>query len=294
MDKITHNLSLEKRFLSLIKCSLLETSSNNWSIIKDGSRVGYIQYKKISKGNKKIGIDPTYAYVGHLNTSKVDGYFNRHSGEIDHKSFTYELNVIDNDYHINRDEITIGDYPSIRIYSPKHGRLYLIIDADGLYLFTEGESGKYTVHEEFNYHNISDRFHQFQSCSYQVTYCPKRFNIYSTIRKYSRKISGTTISDIENNIDDKNKIILTTQTTECGRLTSSDSVKYNGTIKDVADFLNKEFHIFNWFKMVINEILENADISLTDILTQEIIDKLNLSALFSEDEDIDTKHYKKD
>ena len=68
-----YNIDYEMRLLNLFGYTLSDPNkSNRWIILdNDNNQVGFIQYKKIYKGNKKKGYPATYAYITEIhNTEK--------------------------------------------------------------------------------------------------------------------------------------------------------------------------------------------------------------------------------
>ena len=175
-----YNIDYEMRLLNLFGYTLSDPNkSNRWIILdNDDNEVGFIQYKKIYKGNKKKGYPATYAYITEIhnkdilfsNTRKV---YDNDINKIDNNNYySYTFDIKRENGDIDHVDLEIGDEINLNmcILSKKYGFSSLKINFDGLYMCFKSKTDNFNIEEVVSYSNTNDFLANY---FYQIKYCKK-------------------------------------------------------------------------------------------------------------------------
>lgn len=246
----------EEKFLDLFGFRLFGPNVNSrYQIIdENNNEIGYIQRKKIEKGNKNI--DATYGYRLEINSPTLKISRTRNEERLDDE-YKFDVKKDNNIYTV---DMVLGELPSISIYTPEYNILDFCINKNNLFCnyLSKGENhifeDKIILEKQGNYS---------VSYKYILSFCDNIENInrateheiyfnYNQLReypldmryRYSNEAGEVVINEI-----DKNKNLMTT------------------AIKKHKIAINS----FSHFRYLINQVLPFKE----DIVTSLLEDKIN-------------------
>lgn len=288
MEIINHNIEKEKRLVELFGYYLSgPDGSNRWTIWdsdKKNEVYGYIQYKKLHGGQKSKGIPKVFGYHTLINSPNVKSAFSREVNSEENSTYKFEIKGEDGDNSVH---ITMGECPSIQIWSSKYGHIDFSINYE-LRLRLGSKTENFNVCEVFIFGNIDDLEHRFpKKYIYHIEYCKKKHELSDSNPKWrtTREISGEY---------DNEHLKLNIRTWLHGRKITDDKYIVPGTIEEMAINHGMGIDTLNHFRYILNRIIPTKEDALSAIVGERIIRERGLSVLFDSGEyDIEDDTHKK-
>lgn len=276
------NLDYEKKLLNLLGYTLSNPNkSNRWIILdNDNNQVGFIQYKKIYKGNKKKGYPATYAYITEIdskdilfsNTRKV---YDNDINKIDDIYYSYIFDIKRENGDIDHVDLEISDEINLNmcIWSKAYGFSIFKIDYTGLHIFFGSKTDNFNIEEVISYRKTSD---YLASYSYQISYCKKGLKISDNIHTTTREISG-----YSNGFE---KLKIFEKTWVNNKLKTNKEHDVLGTVDEMIILQEMGIDAFNHYRYLLNKILPFKRDIIDELVTPELIDEYHLELFIPKEE----------
>lgn len=271
-----HNIDYEMKLLDLLGYNLIgPNNSNRWIITdKDNNQVGYIQYKKVYKGNKKKEYQKEFAYIMFIdskeivfnNTRKVSNDGNNYSYMFDIKR---ENSIND---HVELDIIDINNM-HLCIWSKEYGFSSLKIDYDGLYVYFKSKTDNFNIEEVVSYSNTNDYLANY---FYQIKYCKKNRKLSDNRYVTTREIGG-----YSNGV---NRLNIFERVWNSKYLIKDNNFDTNGSIEEMINMHEMGILAFSHYRYLLNKILPFDKDIIDEVITSEIVDNNDLSLFINKDD----------
>lgn len=270
------DLTYEKNFLDLLGYSLIgPDNSNRWNIYdEENNQVGFIQYKKIYKGNKKKDYPATYAYIIEINSKNI--IFNNTRkvlenglNKIDSQQYLFKIKRDDD---IDQVDMNIGEFLDLHIWSKQYGFSVLKIDYSGLYVYFNSKTENFNIEEIIIYGKVNELLANY---TYQIKYCNKNRKLSDNKYVTTREISGYSLNE------DKIKIYEKTWINNI--LKTKNTYDVSGTIDEMINLHEMGIDAFNHYRYLLGKILPFKVDFIDQFVTNEMIEENSLS-LFIEKE----------
>lgn len=284
MAFIQHNLEKEKRLIELLGYSLVgPNGSSRWFILdKNQNQVGYIQFKKLHKGNSKKEHSKIFGYQTYINSSNIAYKFTRELNDkrgniIDSRDGGYSFDIKRDNQEIDHVEMNMGEFPSLTVWSEKYGYIDFKFDFQGLYLNFKSKTDNFNIEEVLVYKNIDNEYHNNKEYLYQIRYCKKGLELVDYKPKGStiREISGTHYY-----YDDEKQLRIAEKTWVGGYLRTNRKGVVEGTVEEMASKHQMGIDCFNHFRFLINQIIPFDEDVISAMFNDDIIKQGNLSMFF--------------
>ena len=295
--QVKHNLEKEEKLINLLGYNLVgPNNSNRWLILdKNQKQVGYIQYKKTYHENKKAGFMKAFGYHTKIDSPDITYEYTRaivdkYGNILNNKNYNYSFDIKRNNQDSDHVELSIGENPSITIWSSKYGFIDFKTNYKGLYLNYKSQTDNFNIEEILAYKNIDDEYHDNKEYTYQIKYCKKPL----TLSDYNNKgITTREISGIQN-YNNENQLKICEKTWLHSKLRNKKEYIVEGNVEEMALKHQMGIDCFNHFKYLINQIIPFQEEVVSSLITKDIINQQNLSMFFSEEkkDNIKTKKLK--
>ena len=153
----------------------------------------------------------------------------------------------------------------------EYGFIDFHIDYEGLYLNYKSNTEKFDVEETLVYKSNNEEYNS--EYTYQISYCKKGFDLDSDDQVTTRVIKGV----YEPNFQEKNKLNVIETTWIRGKLRTNRNNVVDGTVQEMATKHQMGIDSFNHFRYLINKILPVKKDIISEVVSDEIINKRDLS-----------------
>ena len=275
-------LTYENKLLNLLGYKAVgPDNSNRWIILDNyNNEVGFIQYKKVYKGNKKKEYPPTYAYIIEINSkdiifSNTRKVYDNGMKRIDNNNYSYTFDIKRENGDIDHVDLEIGNtiYLHMCIWSKIYGFSTFKIDYAGLHIFFTSKTDNFNIQEVVSYGKENDNL---ASYSYQISYCKKGLKISDNIHTTTREISGYSIGD------EKLKIFEKTWINE--KLKVDKEYDVIGTVDEMVTLHQMGIDAFNHYRYLLKKILPFKNDIVDELVTPELIDEYHLELFIPKEE----------
>ena len=286
---ITENthIAREKKLIDLLGYSLFgPNNSNRWIILDDNNNeVGYIQYKKIYKGNKKKNLSPKYAYFTLIDSSTVKySYVQKSDGQ---PSTSYELDIKKDNDNIDHVEFDLDSEfsNSLTIWSTEYGYMSFRIAYNGLYFEFRSKTDNFNTRETVIY-NSPESDSSRKEYTYQISFCDKDKYVDSENQK---GIKSYMIGGINESYGaEPNTLEIVELKFVDGKEKVNKHYKVEGTVEEMAIKHKMGINAFNHFRYILDKILPFKE----DVISI-ILDGKDEYSLFNEETNDKPKTLKK-
>lgn len=259
-----YNIEHERKLIKLLGYNLSDANKSNRFIITDtnNNEIGYIQYKKIFKANKKKNIDAVFGYQTSINSDDII-YHNTRVLKKTYQQFYYEFDIKKENNSFDHIEINIGENPNLDIRSKSYGFSCFKINDKGLHLSFKSKTEKFNVEEIISFRN-SPRFKEYV---YQIIFCDKDKDINESKGTKSYEIIGSSTPFQQK----ENKLTIKRLTIVDNKIVRVVENEVEGSVLELAMKNDMAIDSFNYFKEFINsEIPFKEDI--ISIMTKNVFD----------------------
>jgi len=265
MNKLKHDIEIEKQFLDLLGYEVEKrNNSNRFNIFDGDNKIGFIQYGK--------SIYDYYGYHMYINNEYIKYDNQRALKESNDNRYDYLFYVKrDDDTYENYVQMNISKFPSLIINSLKYGSIILFVDSRGLYLNFRSEHDDFFTEESLVYCNSKDEGKN--DYAYQIRYWDKDKGINYNDR------DRTTIEIAINNNYNNNRNVCERIWIK-GKLVNKINSETESSIEEFMINHGYGIECFNRFREFINKILPFKKDVIPFILTDEVINDYNLDILF--------------
>lgn len=286
MKEIQHNLAYEKRLIELLGYNMIgPDNSNRWLIVdRDNNQVGFIQYKKLHKGNLKKKHSSIFGYCTTIDSSDISFKYTRKTNDVtgkvlDNMDSSYEFEVKRENDEVDHIEIDMSNYPSLRMWSKKYGFTDFHVDDRGLYLNFKSRTENFNVEETLVFKsNGGNRQNSESKYVYQIRYCNKEKELSDNnpMGITTREISGTNNQYYQ----EFDHLKLAERTWVNGKLRTNRENEVIGTVEEMAIKHQIGIDSFNHFRFLINQILPFKQDIISTIVSEELIIERGLLPFF--------------
>ena len=273
-----HNISYELRLIELLEYRISgPDKSNRWIIFdKNNKQVGYIQFKKVSKGSKDR--DKRFAYVTHIYS---DNFIFDYIREV--KPDVKNDEDLRYDFEINRSngitdgiQIDLSD-PLIRIWSNEYGYLEYHISDEEFFLDHQSKTESFNIEEFVCSRRPCDTSND-EKYVYQIKYCDKDEKIETSKNVTTREISGR-----YNSREHKpNTLELSEGVWIGGKNEGSNKQIVEGTVTEMIKKQEMGIDSINHFRYFIKSFLPINQEILEDMISDETLKKYGFESLTTE------------
>ena len=280
-----HNIEYEKRLIDFLNYKLIgPDNSNRWIILDENdNQVGYIQYKRIHKGNKSKETPSVYAYCTVIESSTIS-YRNERtninrSGEIvGERTPFYSLTAKKNGITKNIELRLSDNGKGIKIWNSEFDFMKLNIDeTSGLYLRFQSQTKSFNLEEVVEY-NSNDEYDN-SIYYYQLGYCP-----------IDEKITDDNKTAFELEVmhhpeyQKSNEVRIRQESSVNERVENYTSGISKGTVEEVLLRHKMGLEAFSHFRYLLREILPFSEEILDKLHDKETIEKCGLKHFFPEEQ----------
>ena len=289
-----HNIEYEKRLIDFLNYKLIgPDKSNRWIILDENdNQVGYIQYKRIHKGNKSKETPSVYAYCTVIDSQTISyrnerTNINRFGEEIKQYAPFYTLTTKKNGITKNIELRLSDNGKGIKIKNSEFDYMKLSIDSEsGLYLKFQSTTTSFNLEEilEYNSNNECDNSIYY----YQLGYCP-----------IDEKLTDDNKTAIELEVmhhpkyQKANELRIRQESSINEKVENYTSGIVKGTVEEVLLRHQMGLEAFSHFRYLLREMLPFSDEVLEKLHDEEIIEKCGLKHFFSESQKQINKRNKK-
>lgn len=271
-----HNIDYEMKLLNLLGYNLIgPNNSNRWIITdKDNNQVGYIQYKKVYKGNKKKEYKKEFAYISMIDSKEILFNNTRKISNNNNNSYSYMFDIKRENGVTDHVELDISDIINMHlcIWSKKYGFSSLKIDYDGLYVYFKSKTDNFNIEEVISYSNTNDCLANY---FYQIKYCKKNRKISNNRYVTTREIGGYS--------NGNDRLNLFERVWNGNYLIKNNNFNVVGSIEEMAELHEMGILAFNHYRYLLNKILPFDKDIIKEEITDDVIDNNNLSIFIEKD-----------
>jgi len=287
MNLINHDIEHEKKLIEMLGFDLIGPDKfNHWDIFKNGNKVGYIQYKKLFKKNKKLGYPAVYGYDIEIDSPEVSHYFirrttNKEGKKIISNNFSYELNIKRKNGNIDKLVMSAGKYPYLELWNKDYGHMCFRLDFEGLYLNYRSKTNNFNVEETLVFKTEEENiYNHAKEYAYVISYCDKSIDVFDDNRKgiKTREISGISTVDDQ----DSNLLRVSEKSWINHKIRINRENIVTGTVEDMIIKHKVGIETFNHFRYLINKILPFKEEVISSLLKESGGNK-NVTSLFVPD-----------
>lgn len=283
MDKDVHNIEHEKKLIEMLGYNLIgPDNSNRWLVVDENSKnVGFIQYKTIVNKNVKKGLSAIHGYHTEID-SPIIKYNETRKLQIKNDFFSYFSYEFDIKRENGTDhiKISVGDYPSLILWSKEHGFISFSINSDRLSLNYKSKTENFNIEESVTVELLTTN----KAYEYCLSYC----DIDKDISSADFTSLHISFSTIENYVDNKSRLRIKQRKWKNRKFLSESSSIVDGTIKDAIVSHKMGIDSFNHFRYLINQILPFKEEVIAAMLEKRGLKELEFS-IFMSDLDSDVK-----
>lgn len=279
-----HNINYELKLLELFEYSITgPDNSNRWLIFdKNNNNVGFIQFKKISNGNK----GKRFAYVASIDSSdfifeytkeaKADGKYE------DNSIYRFEIKRKNGD--IDGIEIDINE-PLIRLWTKEYGYLDYHISNGEFFLNYQSKTENFSI-EEFVSYTLPNDVNADKKFVYQIRNCDKD-------KKINESNSNTTIREISgryNKFEHKENTLELTEGFWIDNINQGSNKQIvEGKISEMIRKQEMGIDSITHFRQFIKEFLPINQSILDQMISDETFRKYGFKSLLSCGDEEQTK-----
>ena len=252
------NLESEKKFIEFLGYSVIgPNKSNRWVILdKEENEVGFIQYKKLHKKSRKN--EAIFGYVSNIE-SELLSYSRTRKVKNDTDRFTFDYNDFEFDYNGNHIDISMGENPSLTIWSKEYGFMNFNIIGEKLFLNFKSKTENYNFEETITVFIDEARYglYKKKEYTYTVSYCDKNKSLDGKdVNTLEIEFKHNPLYQEENQIKIKERIWNKHKLIE-----DKKAITVNGTIKEAIEKHQFGIEAFSHFRYLVSEIIPfNEDI----------------------------------
>ena len=273
-----HNIEKEKKLIDLLGYHVVgPDNSNRWLIMDENqNEVGFIQYKKIHNKHKIKG-DAVFGYITEIESDKIQYSATKKLGKEEVNDMNYKFHIKQDNGDKDYVEMSLGQSPSITIWSQTHHFMNFHIDYKGLYFEFKSQTEHYNVEEVLLVRIPTQEQHRnSKSYAYTLSYCDKSKEITETKgkRTYDIEFMDKTSADGKLDIKDirwKNGI---------ARYCTTSTVE--GTVLEAIQKHKMGIDAFAHFKYLINKIVPFQEEVITSIVKERGITEPEYLLFFPE------------
>lgn len=162
---IAHSIKSEIQFIELLGYEVVGPDhSNHWIIFDENHKeVGFIQYKKLCKGNKAKYIPDTFGYLMEIDSDKIRISREKVFGSEKKKNLVPDLDAYEYKFYIKRKNgnddyvvLNMGSHPSLTISSDIYGPITFEIDNHLFHVNYQRDTGSFHTEERILYQYTID------------------------------------------------------------------------------------------------------------------------------------------
>lgn len=292
---LQHNLDNEKRLIEMFGYHIIgPDSSNRWHIFDENNqKVGYIQYKILSNKHRKKGPYKVWGYYTFVDSPKYSLSFSRDVNDpngnvVDNNNCQYSFDIKTSNQDTNHVEISIGDFPSLTIWSKEYGYIDFSITPDGLYINFKSKTEKFNIEETLIYHNNDNVVfpsRQLKKYIYQIKYC-QRDVMLSHI--FLKGITLKEICGIQDN-DCELELTILEKTFVNGRKRFHSECIVDGKVEEMAAKHQMGIDCFSYFRYIVNQIFQCPNDVMSSLISDDMIRQYNLEMFIQPSEKEESK-----
>lgn len=294
VSEIKHNIEHEQRLIELLGYNLIGPDrSNRWLITnEENQEVGFIQYKKLYNKNTKKNRPATFGYQTIIESSEVTYQLVREINNPTNyitinKKYFYKLGVKRENDTIDHLEINMEDNPSLKLYSKQYGDINFEVDDERMHLSFQSSTENFNIEESIIFRpNKEHGQEKIKEYIYQIRYCAKEKALSDEKSVTVREIRGT----YNPKYHEPNHITISELTWVNGYIKTYIKNEVIGTIEEMVAKHQMGIDAFNYFRLLINQILPFKEDIIYELLNDELIEERELSIFIKE---LETKNKEK-
>lgn len=274
MTLTNHDIEHEKKLIRMLGFDLIGPDKfNRWDILKNGNEVGYIQYEKLFKKNKKLGYPATYTYHMVINSPEISYDSIRRTTtkdgkEITDNKFSYGFEIKRENGDIDKFVMHAGKYPHLELWSIDYGYMRFSLNFEGLYLSYKSRTDNFNVEETLIFKDEEENiYNHAKEYSYIISYCDKNIDVSDNNMKgiKTREISGLSTLDEQ----EFNLLRISEKSWINHKIWINRENIVTGSVEDMITKHKIGIETFNHFRYLINKILPFKEEVISSLLKEK-------------------------
>lgn len=263
------NIAQEIKFLELFGYNYIKGENGNKWIIEDENHneVGLVQ---LEKGINKVTKEDEYSYHTKIDSELITcDFFRNRASEDDYGNYVFKVKR-KND---KTDEVflRLGKYSRFYMESEEYGPLQLNVFRKGIHLDFNSRTDNYYFREILTYYNNPEE----QEYSYEIKYCDSEISSRDEMDKYI-KIRGSYIK----NMNKPNEILIEEEEKRDNEEKRYKKEIVKGTVEELAKKHGMGIRSIEHFRYLISNLIPTKQDLFSIMISQDVINELNLSVLF--------------